>query len=71
MGKNPPAKKGDTRDMGSVPGFEKIPWKRKSQPTPVFFPGKFHGQRSLATYSLGGCKESDMTEHARTLLFSN
>ena len=31
-------------------GWE-IPWKRKWQPTPVFSPGKFHGQRSLAGYS--------------------
>ena len=23
---------------------EKIPWKRKWQPTPVFLPGEFHGQ---------------------------
>ena len=32
------------------------------QPTPVFLPGECHGQRSLASYSLWGCKESDMTE---------
>ena len=25
----------------------KIPWRKKWQPTPVFLPGKFHGQRSL------------------------
>ena len=30
---------------------------------PVFLPGKFHGQGSLVGYSLGGCKESDTTEH--------
>ena len=24
----------------------KIPWRRKWQPTPIFFPGKFHGQRA-------------------------
>ena len=29
--------------------------------TPVFLPGKFHGQRSLAG-SPWGCKELDMTE---------
>ena len=40
----------------------KIPWNRKWQPAPVFLPGKFHGQRSLAGYSLGGHKESDMTK---------
>ena len=32
------------------------------QPTPVFLPGKFHGQRSLVGYSPWGHKESDMTE---------
>uniref|UniRef100_A0AAF6ZFL5 RasGEF domain family member 1B n=1 Tax=Bos taurus TaxID=9913 RepID=A0AAF6ZFL5_BOVIN len=25
----------------------KIPWRRKWQPTPVFLPGEFHGQRSM------------------------
>ena len=25
-------------------------WRRKWQPTPVIFPGEFHGQRSLASY---------------------
>ena len=39
----------------------KIPWKRTCQLTPVFLPGKSHGQRSLAGYSSWGCKESDMT----------
>ena len=37
----------------------KIPWRRKWQPTPVFLPGKLHGQRILAGYSPCGCKESD------------
>ena len=30
--------------------------------TPVFWPGEFHGQRSLAAYSPWGHKESDTTE---------
>ena len=38
-------------------------WRRKWQPTPVFLPGEFHGQRSLAGYSPWGHKESDTTEH--------
>ena len=38
-----------------------VPWRRKGQPTPVFLPGRSHGQRSLAGYSLWGHKESDMT----------
>ena len=31
----------------------KIPWRRKLQPAPVLLPGKFHGQRSLVSYSPG------------------
>ena len=34
--------------------------------TPVFLPGKSHGQKSLAGYSPWGCKESDMTEQLST-----
>ena len=34
----------------------KIPWKRKWHPTPVFLPGKSHGQWSLAGYSPWGHK---------------
>ena len=35
--------------------------------TPVFLPGKFHGQRSLVGYSPRACKESDMTgTHTQT-----
>ena len=34
------------------PWVEKIPWITPQQPTPVFLPGEFHGQRSLAGYSL-------------------
>ena len=33
-----------------------MPWRRKWQPTPVFLPGKFHGQSSLVGYSLWGHK---------------
>ena len=29
----------------------KIPWRKEWIPTPVFLPGEFHGQRSLAGYS--------------------
>ena len=38
-----------------------MPWRRKWKPTPVFLPGEFHGQRSLACYSPWGT-ESDTTE---------
>ena len=38
------------------PWVGKILWSRKWQPTPVFLPGKFHGQRSLEGYSPGAAK---------------
>ena len=37
-------------------------WLGPSLLTPVFLPGKSHGQRSLAGYSPWGRKELDMTE---------
>ena len=33
------------------PWVKKIPWRRKWQSTPVFLPGKSHGQRSLVGFS--------------------
>ena len=50
------------RRRGFDPWVRKIPWRRKWQPTPVFLPGKSHGQRSLAGYSPWGHKEPDTTE---------
>ena len=53
-------------DLGWIPGLDpwvgKIPWRRKWQPTPIFWPGKCHGRRSLAGYSPWGRQESDPTE---------
>ena len=40
-----------------------LPWSSRCQPTPVFLPGTFHGQRSLVNYSPWGRKESDVMEH--------
>ena len=45
------------------PCVRKIHWNRKWQTTPVFLSGKFHEQRSLASYSSWDCKEWDMTDH--------
>ena len=42
------------------------PLRRKWQPSSIFSPGKFHGQRSLVSYSPWGCKELDMTQQACT-----
>ena len=35
------------------PWVEKISWRRKWQPIPVFLPGESYRQRSLVGYSLG------------------
>ena len=48
------------------PRTGKIPWRRKWQPNPS--PGESHGQRSLASYSPWGCKESDTTGRLTLLL---
>ena len=49
----------------------KISWRKEWHPTPVFLPGESNGQRSLASYSPWGHKESDTTEqltHTHTQL---
>jgi len=66
--KNLPAMPGP----GFDPCFGKILWRRELLPTPVFFPGEFHGQRSLAGYSPWGHKELDTTERLTlSLSFGN
>ena len=58
-GKEPPANAGDVGDSGLIAGVRRVPWRRAWQTTLVFLPGQFHGQRSLASYSPWGRKESD------------
>ena len=41
-------------DLGLIPGSGRSPGEREWLPTPVFLPGEFHGQRSLAGYSPWG-----------------
>ena len=50
------------QEIGFKSWIGKIPWRKEWLPTPVFLPGEFHGQRSLAGYSPWGCKQSDTTE---------
>ena len=42
-------------DLGHTHAFD---WSRKWQPTLVFLPGEFHGQRSLAGYTVHGVAKS-------------
>ena len=51
------------RRPGFNPWVGKIPWRREQLPTPVFWPGEFHG-----LYSPWDSRESDTTE--RLSLFS-
>ena len=43
--------------LGSIPGSGRVPWRREWLPTPVFWPGEFHG-----LCSPWGHQEMDMTE---------
>ena len=51
------------RGPGFHPWVGKTPWRRERLPTPVFWPGEFHG-----LYGPWGRKESDIT---LTLTFSD
>ena len=51
-------------DPGS--GVQKISWRKKWLPTPVFLPGESHEQRSLVDYSQWGYKELDPIEQLST-----
>lgn len=59
---------------GFSPWVAKIPRTRARQPNPVYLPGESHGQRSLASCSPQGRRESDMTEatqHARIAVYGH
>ena len=61
----------DDKESACNAGDAKVLWRRKWQPTPVFLPGKSHGQGSLVVYHPLGSKESDITEwltHTQTHL---
>ena len=49
-------------DPGSIPGLGRSPGEGNGNPLQYFFPGEFHGQRSLVGCSPWGCKELDTTE---------
>ena len=68
-GKEPPCQCSRYKRRGFDPWIGKIPQRRKGQPTPVFLPGEFHGQRSLVGYSPWGHKELDMTERLTHTFF--
>ena len=40
----------NAKNPGSIPGWGRVPWRREWQPTPVFFPGEFHGLKGLIMF---------------------
>ena len=71
-GKEPTCQCRRQRDVGLIPGSGRFPWRTAQQPTPVFLPGKSHGQMSLMGYSPWGHTVLDITEvtqHAPLLLY--
>ena len=69
-GKEPTCQCKRHKRPGFDPWMRKIPKRRESQPTPVFLPGKSHGERSLTGYSSQGCKKLDMTEAEELMLLN-
>ena len=65
MVKNPPV----TQRPRFNPWVRNILWRRDQLPIPVFSPGEFHGQRSLAGYTPSVRKEMDRTESLTLSLF--
>ena len=63
IGRNSPDNAGEIRDASSIPGWED-PLEQEVATTPVFLPGKFHGQRSLAGYSPRGNSLTQVSMHS-------
>ena len=60
--KNMPVNAGDIRDLGSIPGSERSPWRRPGNPLQYSCLENPHRQRSISGYSPWGHKKSDRTE---------
>ena len=64
MVKNPPA----MQETQVLSLGQEDPLEKGMQPTPVFLPGKSHGQRSLTGYSQQDYKESDTAKQVKLSL---
>ena len=82
--KNLSANAGDTGDTRSDHWIREIPWKMTWPPTPVFFPGEPHGQRSLTgsmvlqrlghnwnDFNMHGCVGFGEEDHRDKVAFSS
>ena len=63
--KNPPAKAGNARDTGSIPGSERSPGGGNGNPL-QYSCLESYGQRNLMGCCPRGRRESDTTEYTRT-----
>ena len=62
VAKNLPAKAGDLRDAGSIPGLRRSPGGGNGKPLLYSCMENPHGQRNLVGYDSQGCKVLDVTE---------
>ena len=60
--KNPPANAEEIREVALTPGLGRFLGEGNGNPPQNSCLENPHGQRSLAGYSLSGCKELDTTE---------
>ena len=67
-GEEPTCQGRKRKRCGFDPWVGKIPWRRAWQPTPVFWTGKFHGQKSLAGYSPWDCPDKNTGVGCHALL---
>ena len=49
-------------DPGLIPELGRFPWRWEWLPIPVFLPGEFHGQKSLAGYSPWGRNQTQLSD---------
>ena len=70
--RNPPVNGGHAKEIieeGLIPGSGRAPRVGSGNPLQYSVPGKFHGQRSVVSYSPWGHKEPYMTEQWSTHTF--
>ena len=67
MVKNPPAKAGDTSDMGSIPESGRFPGKGNGKSLQYSCLENPMDRGAWQGYSSWGLKESDMTEHTHII----
>ena len=55
----------NAEDLGLISGLGRFPWRRERLPTPVFWPGEFHGLYGLNGVAKSQTQLSDFHFHAQ------